>query len=103
MLGLAAAPDSAIAVPSDRPRGSITAAGEEIGLGYRATSTTTHPGVIARRRRDPRWRLTRAPALANAERGSRFRHAVARLTAGFTYVGPGLPAPVARRLVEDRP
>jgi GNAT superfamily N-acetyltransferase len=59
-------------------------------LGYRASSTTTHPAFIASRARDPRWRLVRAPSLMRPERGR--HHAVTRLTAGFVYVGP------ARRL-----
>ena len=56
-------------------------------LGFRATSTTTHPGFVAARARDPRWRLTRAPSLVRPEPGK--RHADHRLTAGFEYVGPG--------------
>ncbi len=66
-------------------------------LGHRATSATTHPAFVAARRRSPLWRLTRAPGLANVESG-RVRHAVARLTAGFEYVGPPLDATTARLL-----
>ena len=66
-------------------------------LGYRATSTTTHPALIAARRRSADWRLTRAPALARAHEG-RLRHATTRLTAGFEYIGPPLDRATARRL-----
>src|SRR5207248_5169934 len=58
------------------------------GLGYRATSTTTHPAMIRARQRSKLWRMTRAPSLAG--RGDIFRHARTRLTAGFVYVGPAL-------------
>jgi ABC-type arginine transport system ATPase subunit len=71
------------------------------GLGLRATSTTTHPAFIAARKRSPLWRLCRAPSLSAAarEKNSRVRHAAARLTAGFEYVGPPLPAALGRRLL----
>ena len=68
------------------------------GLGYRAVSTTTHPGMIRARLRSPDWRLRRSPSLATGKRDV-FRHAATRLTAGFEYVGPALPAPVARILL----
>lgn len=55
-------------------------------LGFRASSTTTHPAFMASRARDPCWRLARPPSLMRSERGR--RHAVSRLTAGFVYVGP---------------
>ncbi len=66
-------------------------------LGYRATSTTTHPAMIRARLRSPLWRMTRAPSLAGG--GDRMRHASRRLTAGFTYVGPPLPSLVAHALL----
>jgi GNAT superfamily N-acetyltransferase len=66
-------------------------------LGYRATSTTTHPGLIAARLRSPRWRLTRAPALAR--RRDVIRHARTRLTAGFEYIGAPLPVLQAKALL----
>src|SRR5262249_28398121 len=68
------------------------------GLGYRALSTTTHPGLIASRRRSPRWRLHRRPSLARSG-ADRLRHATTRLTAGFEYVGPALPKMMAGRLL----
>jgi GNAT superfamily N-acetyltransferase len=64
-------------------------------LGFRVTSTTTHPAFVAARARDPHWRLARRPSLLRPERGR--RHAVARLTAGFEYVGPPALLPFARR------
>lgn len=71
------------------------------GLGYRVTSTTTHPAYLAARRRSADWRMTRPPSLvAAARRGSRLRHATNRLTAGFEYVGPGMEPSLARRFVD---
>lgn len=60
-------------------------------LGYRATSTTSHPAFLAARQRSPDWRLTRPPCLARPSGGlARLRHARTRLTIGFEYVGPPL-------------
>jgi GNAT superfamily N-acetyltransferase len=72
------------------------------GLGYRATSTTTHPALIQARRRSPFWVLRRAPSLAASrpERLPGLRHATTRLTAGFEYTGPALPQRLARLLVD---
>jgi ABC-type ATPase involved in cell division len=70
-------------------------------LGYRATSTTSHPAFVAARSRDPNWRMTRPPSLAPRPSGRLrgLRHATTRLTAGFEYVGPpGCPT-VARHLL----
>jgi GNAT superfamily N-acetyltransferase/ABC-type ATPase involved in cell division len=71
------------------------------GLGYRALSTTTHPAMIASRRRSPNWRLRRAPGLvAGRERTlTGLKHATTRLTAGFEYVGPALPRKLAAALL----
>jgi GNAT superfamily N-acetyltransferase len=68
------------------------------GLGYRATSTTTHPAMIRARLRSPHWRLTRKPSFAAGHEG-KFRHAVTRLTAGFAYVGPPLPRATAEAVL----
>jgi ABC-type uncharacterized transport system YnjBCD ATPase subunit/GNAT superfamily N-acetyltransferase len=70
------------------------------GLGYRAVSTTTHPAMIRARCRSPLWRMHRQPSFAAAREG-RLGHAVTRLTAGFVYVGPPLPRPLARALLEQ--
>jgi hypothetical protein len=67
-------------------------------LGYRATSTTTHPAMMRSRLRSPHWRLHRPPSLAGGREG-KLRHAVTRLTAGFEYVGPPLPLAQARALL----
>jgi ABC-type lipoprotein export system ATPase subunit/GNAT superfamily N-acetyltransferase len=71
------------------------------GLGYRATSTTTHPAFLAARRKDRNWILIRAPSFAPAPHGRlvRLKHATTRLTAGFEYVGPPLPFAQACRLL----
>ncbi|NBO91605.1 MAG: ABC transporter ATP-binding protein [Planctomycetia bacterium] len=68
------------------------------GLGYRVTSTTTHPALIASRQRSPYWVLCRPSSLASGH-DARMKHATTRLTAGFTYTGPGLPKRQARLLV----
>jgi GNAT superfamily N-acetyltransferase/ABC-type ATPase involved in cell division len=67
------------------------------GLGYRATSTTTHPALIQARRRSPFWVLRRAQSLAERHEGQLpgLRHATTRLTAGFQYTGPALPSRLA--------
>ena len=71
------------------------------GLGYRALSTTTHPAMIASRRRSPNWRLRRAPSLAagRERKMTTLKHATTRLTAGFEYVGPALSRKLARALL----
>jgi ABC-type transport system involved in cytochrome c biogenesis ATPase subunit/GNAT superfamily N-acetyltransferase len=70
------------------------------GLGYRATSTTTHPALIQSRQRSSFWVLRRAPSLAShrPDRLVRLRHATTRLTAGFEYTGPAMPQRLARLL-----
>ena len=71
------------------------------GLGYRATSTTTHPAMIRSRLASGNWKLVRAPSFASA-RDSGLRHATTRLTAGFAYVGPPLALAAARILLGER-
>jgi hypothetical protein len=70
-------------------------------LGWRAISTTTHPAMIAARKRSPLWRMSRAPSMhGGIETGRRrMRHAVTRLTAGFEYVGDAMPLWQARALL----
>jgi GNAT superfamily N-acetyltransferase/ABC-type ATPase involved in cell division len=68
------------------------------GLGYRATSTTTHPALIRSRLRSANWRMTRRPSLASSHEGN-VKHAVTRLTAGFVYTGPPLPRAAAEALL----
>jgi hypothetical protein len=71
------------------------------GLGFRARSTTSHPAMIARRLRSPRWLMVRSPALAGASGGRHadLRHARTRLTAGFEYIGPALDCATATALL----
>jgi hypothetical protein len=68
--------------------------------GCTATSTTTHPALIAARCRSPHWRMHRRPSLCGSVetkyRG--LRHARSRLTAGFTYCGPPLAPDKAKAL-----
>jgi GNAT superfamily N-acetyltransferase len=68
------------------------------GLGCRALSTTTNPGLVQSRIRSPHWRLHRAPSLARGGDPG-VRHAATRLTAGFEFIGPALPRYLAQRLV----
>jgi GNAT superfamily N-acetyltransferase len=68
-------------------------------LGYRASSTTTHPAYVAARLLSPLWRMIRPPSLAGGD--SRIRHARTRLTAGFEYVGPPGDVVTARRLIKS--
>jgi hypothetical protein len=78
---------------------SCTLASMWKALGYRAVSTTTHPGMIAARCRSSLWHMHRPPSLCvGQEKKRRLRHAATRLTAGFTYCGPAMPAAEARRL-----
>jgi ABC-type lipoprotein export system ATPase subunit len=67
-------------------------------LGYRVTSTTTHPAMIGARCRSPAWRLWRKPSFARDVEGN-IAHAATRLTVGFRYVGPSLPPTLAANLL----
>jgi ABC-type hemin transport system ATPase subunit len=71
------------------------------GLGYRAISTTTHPAMIRSRTGSANWRMHRSPSLAKRRHGRipGLKHATTRLTAGFEYVGPAMPARQARALI----
>ena len=68
------------------------------GLGYRPTSTTTHPAMIESRRRSNHWKIHRAPSFAAGAEGG-MKHATTRLTASFTYVGPPMNRIQARMLL----
>ena len=67
-------------------------------LGYRATSTTTHPAMIAARQRSANWTMHRAPGFAAGQEGG-MKHATTRLTASFRYVGPAMNQLQARMLL----
>ncbi|HYT92911.1 MAG TPA: ABC transporter ATP-binding protein [Gemmataceae bacterium] len=79
---------------------SATIASMWKALGFRATSTTTHPAMIAARNRSPLWLMHRRPSLSQSvEKKYRgLRHATTRLTAGFTYCGPAMPFDEAKAL-----
>ena len=51
-------------------------------------STTSHPGMIAHRRRSPLWRMTRRPSPGVRQRGLESAGSFGRLVASFRYVGP---------------
>jgi hypothetical protein len=76
---------------------SATIAAMWTGLGFRAMSTTTHPGMIASRTRSPLWKLNRAPALSGGK--DSVPHATTRLTAGFLYSGPAMKPIIAKALL----
>ncbi len=76
-------------------------AGLWVGLGFRAISTTTHPAMMRSRVQSGRWHMHRPPGFAFGH-DEKARHATTRLTAGFTYTGPALPAPFGRALLEVR-
>jgi energy-coupling factor transporter ATP-binding protein EcfA2 len=74
-----------------------------VGQGAKFCSTTSNPAMIAHRKRSPLWTMHRAPGRVSPK-GSyaddqRFctvnangSNSANRITAGFTYVGPGRPA-----------
>lgn len=67
--------------------------------GYRATSTTSSPAMIAARLRSGNWLVMRAPGLSLGRTGELARtRACTRLTVGFEYVGPSAPRAEARLL-----
>lgn len=77
-------------------------------LGYRAVLSTSHPGFIASRRRDPLWVCTHNPGMMTGGRtGSNRRmaatQAFTRLVASFEYVGPSMDAAQARALISAKP
>ncbi|MFN5291280.1 MAG: ABC transporter ATP-binding protein [Planctomycetia bacterium] len=69
--------------------------------GFRAISTTTHPGLIASRMRSKDWVLKRKPALAGASSKAMpgLKHATTRLTAGFEFVGEPMNPRQGRELL----
>jgi hypothetical protein len=69
------------------------------GLGYRAISTTTHPAMIRSRWQSRNWRMHRRPSFAGGR--ERLQHACTRLTAGFVYIGPPMPRPMAQVLLDS--
>lgn len=76
------------------------------GLGYRAVTSLGHPGLMRARARSPLWKMTRKPGFTSGSKGtierqSRFAHATSRVTAGFEYVGPAMPAAEAKRLINS--
>ena len=66
-------------------------------LGYRATSTTTHPSMIRSRQKSKLWVMTRNQSLVGSN--DIIKHASTRLTAGFEYVGPPMSPFVAKALL----
>jgi hypothetical protein len=51
-------------------------------------STTSHPGMIAHRRRSRVWRVTRSPSMGHRHRGIRTAGSWGRMVWSFTYAGP---------------
>jgi ABC-type lipoprotein export system ATPase subunit/GNAT superfamily N-acetyltransferase len=69
-------------------------------MGHRATSTTSHPAMIASRMRSPNWKMTRPPTIGRSSKSShsKLKHSTTRMTAGFEYVGPSASTEHARAL-----
>ena len=76
---------------------SATIASMWTSLGFSAFSTTTHPSMIASRRRSPLWTMHRAPSLGKL--ADSIPHDCTRLTAGFSYTGPKMSHLVAKTLL----
>jgi GNAT superfamily N-acetyltransferase len=73
-----------------------------VGLGYRAFRNTGHPAEIAGARRDPAWRMTRAPKInptGTNPAGQKMAHATNRVTASFEYIGPRMDRDTAAALL----
>lgn len=74
-------------------------------LGYRAMSTTSHPAMVRSRARSPLWRMHRPPGrtagggMMARDRAFGATIAVARLSAGFEYIGPAMDRTAARALL----
>lgn len=81
-----------------------TAASMWAALNYRAMATAAHPAMVAHRARSPKWFMHRDASrntgggMMNREAGMRKTIAIARLTAGFEYVGPHMDKGVAEAL-----
>lgn len=75
---------------------SATIASMWKGLGIEASSTTTHPAMVAARNRSKVWRMTRAPSMPSGR--DVVKHASTRLTAGFEYIGPAMSQLQAKAL-----
>jgi ABC-type lipoprotein export system ATPase subunit len=70
------------------------------GLGFAPMSCTAHPAEIASRMRSPHWRMHRLPSRTAHDAGAKTQaHATNRMTAGFEYIGPGLPRDEAERVL----
>jgi GNAT superfamily N-acetyltransferase len=77
------------------------------GLNYRVFRNTGHPAEIAGARRDPRWKMIRAPSRsvrdsgrgAGQGAGHVIKRATDRLTASFEYVGDAMDKAVATKLL----
>lgn len=77
------------------------------GLGFRALTTTGHPGEIASKARSSKWTMTRKPGQTaldtkhtdRNESQLRATRASNRLTASFEYTGPALRRSIAERVL----
>jgi len=76
---------------------SATIASMWAGLGYQATSTTTHPAMMRARCRSKDWTMTRKPSMASG--ADVIKHASTRLTAGFKYIGKPMNKLLAKALL----
>lgn len=74
-------------------------------LGFRAMSTTSHPSMVRSRAKSTLWRMHRTPArtsgggMMTRDKAMGRSIAIARLTAGFEYVGPPMERARAKELL----
>lgn len=74
-------------------------------LGYRATSTTSHPSMVRSRAKSPLWRMHRTPSrtagggMMTRDKALGRTIAIDRLTSGFEYVGPPMDRALAKELL----
>jgi ABC-type lipoprotein export system ATPase subunit/GNAT superfamily N-acetyltransferase len=73
------------------------------GLGHRAIMGTAHPGLVASRRKDKRWKVTRDPSFSNVggDAARNKSRAMDRLMASFEYVGPAMPREQAQSVHDN--
>lgn len=71
------------------------------GNGLRYYSRTGHPAIIRHRYRSQFWRITEKLNCLKSPHGGtmgKYETSRGRLTAGFEYVGPPIPSPIATQL-----
>jgi GNAT superfamily N-acetyltransferase len=80
---------------------SATIASMWKALGFRATSTTTHPAFTRARAKSEDWVMTRSPSLAGGKSDAGMEHATTRWTTGWQYTGPVMARWLAVKLLGE--